>query len=524
MVPSPQEEENEMSDRIVQARWLVRGVENRNKADIVDDGAVLVREGRVAGTGSLDDMRRLAPQAPVTRHATHMLLPGFVNSHHHVGLTPLQLGSPDHALELWFASRIPARRIDVYLDTLYSAFEMLASGITTVQHIQGWMPGPLDNIHRIAGRTMQAYRDLGMRASYCFAVREQNRLVYEADEAFCARLPTDLGARLAAYLKAQAIPFADHLTLFDRLSEDNAGQRLTRVQLAPANLHWVSDDGLQALQEKSAATGAPMHMHLLETMFQKEYARRRTGTTAVKHLERLGLLGPHLTLGHGVWMTEEDIEIAAATGTCICHNCSSNFRLRSGVLPLNRLEAKGVTVGLGLDEAGINDDRDMLQELRLVLRVHREPGMDPDDVPTCPQVLRMATEHGGDTTAFKGEIGRLAPGRFFDAVAIDYGKATYPYQDADIPPLDALMQRARTDAVACVYVDGEAVYENGRFARIDRDAVLKEIAELLSRPRSPEELANRELGFAVFPHVEAFYRGYVEGQERRPFYAPSSRV
>jgi cytosine/adenosine deaminase-related metal-dependent hydrolase len=513
-----------VSDRIVQARWLVRGVESRHKADILDDGAVLVRDGRVAATGTLEEMRRLAPDAAVTRHATHMLLPGFVNSHHHVGLTPLQLGSPDHALELWFASRMPARSVDIYLDTLYSAFEMLASGITTVQHIQGWMPGPKDNIRGIANRTMQAYRDIGMRASYCFAVREQNRLVYEADAAFCAKLPGDLGERLAAHLKRQSIPFADNLALFDLLTADNKGNRLTRVQLAPANLHWVSDDGLLALQEKSAATGAPMHMHLLETMFQKEYARRRTGTTAVKHLERLGLLGPHMTLGHGVWMTEEDVEIAAATGTCICHNCSSNFRLRSGLLPLNRLEAKGVTVGMGLDEAGINDDRDMLQELRLVLRVHREPGMDPDEVPTCPQVLKMATEHGGDTTAFKGEIGRIAPGRFFDAVAIDYAKATFPYQDEDIPPLDALMQRAKTSAVDCVYVDGEAVYANGRFTRVDRDAVLGEIAELLSRPRTPEEVARRELGLAVMPYVRAFYDGYIEGPARQPFYAPSSRT
>lgn len=452
-----------------------------------------------------------------------MMLPGFVNSHHHVGLTPLQLGSPDHALELWFASRIPARAIDIYLDTLYSAFEMLASGITTVQHIQGWMPGPLDNIHAAASRTLQAYRDVGMRASYCFAVREQNRLVYEADDAFCARLPPDLGARLAAHLKRQAIPFADNLALFDMLTEGNRGGRLTRVQLAPANLHWVSDDGLLALEEKSRAAHVPMHMHLLETAYQKEYALRRTGTTAVRHLHRLGLLGPRMTLGHGVWLTEEDVEIAADTGTCICHNCSSNFRLRSGVAALNRFEAMGVKVGMGLDEAGINDDRDMLQEMRLVLRVHRTPGME-DDVPTCPQVLRMATEHGAATTAFGAEIGRLDPGRLFDAVLIDYDAATYPHQDPDIAPLDALMQRAKTNAVDAVYVDGELVYADGSFTKVDRDAVLKEIAELLSRPRSPEEIARRELGLAVFPYVKRFYEGYIRPGPRDPFYAPSSRV
>jgi 5-methylthioadenosine/S-adenosylhomocysteine deaminase len=512
-----------MTETIIQAKWLVAGVKDRHAADIIDDGAMLVRDGRVQATGALADMQRLAPDAAVARYPTHMMLPGFVNSHHHVGLTPLQLGSPDYPLELWFASRIPARDIDIYLDTLYSAFEMLASGITTVQHIQGWMPGPLENIRKVANDTLRAYRDIGMRASYCFAVREQNRLVYEADEQFCARLPRELGEQLAAHLKRQAIPFEDNLALFDMLTQDNAGQTLTRVQLAPANLHWVTDDGLRTLNAKAKEAGVPMHMHLLETVYQKEYAMRRSGVTAVKHLERLGVLGPHMTLGHGVWLNEEDIEIAAHTGTCICHNCSSNFRLRSGVAPLNDFAAKGLTVGMGLDEAGINDDRDMLQELRLVLRVHRVPGME-DDVPTCPQVLRMATEHGGATTAFRGEVGKLEAGYAADAVLIDYAKATYPYQDTDIPPLDAVMQRAKTEAVSAVYVAGEAVYENGGFTRMDRDAVLKEIAELLARPRTPEEIARRDLGIAVFSHVEKFYKGYLRQADRPPFYAPSSRL
>ena len=170
----------------------------------------------------------------------------------------------------------------------------------------------------------------------------------------------------------QSLDFDGFMQLFDVLTQNNTNSR-ARIQLSPANLHWMSDDGLLAIQEKSANSGAPMHMHLLETAYQKEYAFKRTGTTAVKHLEKLGLLGPHMTLGHGVWMTQEDIEICAGTGTCICHNCSSNFRLRSGVLPLMELQKRGITVGIGIDEAGINDDRDMLQEMRMVLTAHRSP-------------------------------------------------------------------------------------------------------------------------------------------------------
>src|SRR4029078_12106240 len=104
-----------------------------------------------------------------------------------------------------------------------------------------------------------------------------------------------------------------------------------------------------------------------------------------------------LTLGHGVWLNESDIERLADAKGCGCHNCSSNFRRRSGVASLNRFEAKGINTAIGLDEAGINDDRDMLQEMRLVLRAHRVPGMVDADVPTMAQVLRMATARGART-------------------------------------------------------------------------------------------------------------------------------
>ena len=199
-----------------------------------------------------------------------------------------------------------------------------------------------------------------MRASYSYAVREQNRFIYEDDEVMLAALPEHLVAPMAAWLRPQQIPFPDYMTLYDRLVAENEGQTLTKIQLAPANLHWCGDAALAEIESRSVRDHVPMHMHLLETAYQKEYARRRTGTTAVKHLAKLGLLSPRLTLGHAVWLNEEDIELVAAHGVCICHNCSSNFRLRSGMAPLNEFARRQIPVAVGIDEAGLNDDRDML--------------------------------------------------------------------------------------------------------------------------------------------------------------------
>lgn len=450
-------------------------------------------------------------------------MPGLINAHHHVGLTPLQMGAPDSPLELWFAARLAMRKIDPYLDTLYSAFEMISSGVTTVQHIQGWAVGGLEGVLASAGQVLDAYDDIGMRVSYCYSVREQNRFVYEADEAFCKRLPDATARAMAAHLARVTMPFQDFLTMFDTLTAQRKTAR-ARIQLAPANLHWMTDDGLQAMQEKAAGAGVPMHMHLLETAYQKEYAFRRTGTTAVKHLEKLGLLGPHMTLGHGVWMTEEDIEICAGTGTCICHNCSSNLRLRSGVLPLMELTQRAMTVGMGIDEAGINDDRDMLQEMRMVLNIHRVPGMDTAQVPSPGSVLRMATEHGAQTTAFGAQIGRLEAGRRMDAVVFDHDRATYPFQDPGIAPLDVLIHRAKSKDIHAVLIEGEVVFQEGQFTRIDRDAILERIASALAQPRDADELHRLSLREAVFPTVKAFYDGYLQNTaERTPFYLTSSK-
>jgi len=511
-----------MTKILHKARWIVRGVKNRHEIDMVENGAILHEDGVILAIGQAGDLITENPGVAVHGSDEQIILPGFVNAHHHVGMTPLQLGSPDHALELWFASRLSARPLDRYLDTLYSAFEMIASGVTTVQHIHGWTPGPIETIFGTAQNILRAYREIGMRASYSYAVREQNRFVYDSDDNLLAALPEHLSAKMAAYLKPQQFPFADNMTLYDMLVAENTGQSLTKIQLAPANLHWCSDTALAEIDSRSRRDNVPMHMHLLETAYQKEYARRRTGTTAVKHLAKLGLLSPRLTLGHAVWLNEEDIELVAANGVCICHNCSSNFRLRSGMAPLNVFAKHHIPVAVGIDEAGLNDDRDMLQEMRLILNVHRVPGMD-DAPPTCPQVLRMATEHGAATTPFAGQIGRLEPGMLADFVVINHKRALFPYQDGLIGILDAIMQRAKTAAVDATIINGVTVYENGQFKRVDRGLILNQIASLLSLPRTQAE--QDSIGFSVEMQkfVRSFYDNYYD-DDHVPFYRQSSRV
>lgn len=512
-----------MTASLIRSRSTITHVESRDRWAEIPDGAVLQEDGIIAEVGTFADLSRRHPDLPVIGTGRDILLPGFVNGHHHIGLTPVQLGSPDMPLELWFVTRMVMRNVDPYLDTLYSAFEMVASGITTVQHIHGWAPGTLSEVAGRSEQVIRAYEDLGMRASYCYALRDQNRLVYEADQAFLARLPTELRGAMQAWFDRFQMSTGDHADLFADLHGRHNTKSRVKIQLAPANLHWCSDEALTMLAELSARHDVPMHMHLVETAYQKAYALRRGGGTAVDYLERFGLLGPKMTLGHGVWLNESDIDKVAATGTCICHNCSSNFRLRSGVAPVNAFAAKGIRMAIGLDEAGINDDRDMLQEMRMVLRAHRVPGME-DDVPTVAQVFRMATEDGAATTPFGDRIGRIAPGLAADLVLLDWDQISFPYLDELTPTLDGVMQRAKTAAVRTVLCDGEVIYDEGRFTRVDRDAALQALHQDLKRALADDEVERRRLSQALLPHVRAFYRDYMDPAAHQPFYRQSSRV
>src|SRR6267142_446435 len=252
-----------MGTSLIRGKYIICQITSRTTAQVIADGAVVQRDGVIIDVGPYQDMATRYQPDDVLGSAEHIVMPGLVNSHHHVGLTPFQLGSPDYPLELWFASRLAARSVDPYLDTLYSAFDMLAAGITTVQLLHGWRGAPASRVAAVAARILKAYDDVGMRVSYSYALRDQNRLAYEDDETFAARFAPPVADQLRAYLQAQVIPVDDHHGIFTDLWEKcgrNTRER-ARVQLAPANLHWCSDVALTSLGDWSAKYQVGMHMH-----------------------------------------------------------------------------------------------------------------------------------------------------------------------------------------------------------------------------------------------------------------------
>ena len=499
-----------MTLSLVRGKYVVCKVTGPHSAEVVSDGAVLQRDGLIEAVGAYRELNRQHPDAEVIGSGNHIVMPGLVNDHFHVGLTPFQMGAPDLPLELWSLARIGTRSIDPYLDQLYGAVQMIETGTTTVQAIhspgRGYGPVSLE----ITDKVVNAYQASGMRVSYAPSVVDQNSMVAgpsggEAD--FAAQMPPDLAERYRSFMDPSYWPAAEIVPVLEEICRKYGNNQYERVQvaMAPSNVHRCSDELLTATKELAGRYGTGIHIHLQETVYQKLYGHTAYGKTPLQHLHDIGFLGPEVTCGHSVWATEEDLRLMAATGTNICHNASSNLRLQSGIAPMGRILAAGIKVAIGSDEAGLNDDKDLFQEMRLVLKLHRVPGIDLEP-PTSYQVLEMATANGAHASWFGGRIGTLEPGKRADMALVDMRNIEEPYLDPRVSLVDALVHRGRGIDVDTVLVDGEVVLRDRQLTRVDKEALFREIKAALDRPLSDREEERRELAQLVEPYLRQFYR------------------
>ena len=501
-----------MRSSLVRGKYVIRKITGPDSADVVSDGAVFQRDGEIIEVGRYEDLRTQHPDAEVIGSPNYVVMPGLVNDHFHVGLTPLQMGQLDNTQELRALRRMGARSIDPYLDQMYGAIQMIETGTTTVQAIHGGVLGKRpSHMMEVADRALKAYQEIGMRVSYAPIFTNQNAHIVgpAGDERdFAATMPGELGERFTSFVARGYAPTKEWIQALEEVVQKYGNDQYERIRvtLAPNNVHRCSDDLLVALKEMATKYQTGMHIHLQESPYQKFYGDRAWNKSPLQHLDDLGFLGREIVCGHSVWITDEDIELMAATGTNIYHNASSNLRIHNGIAPIGKALERGVKIGLGSDEATINDDKDMFQEMKLVLRLQYIPGID-NVCPTPYDVLRMGTEGGAYCAWFGDKVGTLDPGMRADLVLLNLRNIEYPYIDPVIGLIEALVYRGRSQDVDTVMIDGDVVMRDGKLTHVDKEAVLKEINGALDRPLSPAELEARDLVSQVEPHMRRFLEG-----------------
>jgi cytosine/adenosine deaminase-related metal-dependent hydrolase len=273
------------------------------------------------------------------------------------------------------------------------------------------------------------------------------------------------------------------------------------VQYGPNGMQWCSRALLEAIAEASERTGRRVHMHFLETRYQREWADTHAPQGAARYLKEIGLLSPRLTLAHCVWASDEDLELIAESGTTIATNASSNLHLRSGIAPIGKAIRMGCKIAVGLDGSALDEDDDMIREIRLGHFMHA--GWGYEENVAREKYLMDAIAHGRTANGCSASAA-ISDGSPADFVELDL-EALDRDQIMPVDPLDYLFARATRAHVKRVVADGRVIVADGEVLGVDLAAIETEMRERYRR-----QMPMREGFLAAWPHLDqaaaAYYR------------------
>ncbi|HMR29792.1 MAG TPA: 8-oxoguanine deaminase [Geminicoccaceae bacterium] len=408
-------------------------------------GGVLIEDNRIAAVGASAELPARADE--VIDMAGHIVLPGLVNTHHHMyqSLTRAVPAAQDAELFGWLTSLYPlwARLTPemIGVSTQVAMAELILSGCTTSSdHLYIYPNGcRLDD-------SIEAAAAIGMR----FHASRGAMSVGESQ----GGLPPD------RVVEDEAAILRDARRLIETW-HDPAPLSMLRIAVAPCSPFSVSRELMREAAVLARSYGVSLHTHLAENINDIAYSRERFGMTPAEYAEDLAWVGPDVWHAHCVQLDEPGIALFARTGTGVAHCPCSNMRLASGIAPVRRMRDAGVPVGLGVDGSASNDGGHMLNEARQALLLQRV-GFGPAAL-SARDALEMATLCGARVLG-RDDIGALAPGMAADLVAFDLGGIGFAGGLHD--PVAALVFCASA-SVSLSVINGRVVVRDGRLATID---------------------------------------------------------
>jgi 8-oxoguanine deaminase len=422
----------------------------------IKDASVLVRDQRIVAVGPAADLPHLADEVIDVRG--HVVLPGLINTHHHMyqTLTRAVPAAQDASLFDWLKTLYPiwARLTPemIRVSTQTAMAELLLSGCTTSSdHLYIYPNGSrLDD-------AIEAAADIGMR----FHAARGAMSVGESK----GGLPPD-----SVVEDERAI-----LKDMQRLAEtyhDASACSMCRIVLAPCSPFSVSRDLMRESAVLARELGVSLHTHLAENDDDVAYSIEKFGCTPAQYAEGLGWTGHDVWHAHCVKLDDDGISRFARTGTGVAHCPCSNMRLASGIAPVGKMRAAGVAVGLGVDGSASNDGAHMMGEARQAMLLARV-GFGPAAM-TAREALEIATL-GGAKVLNRDDVGVLKAGMAADVVAFDLGGIAHAGALHD--PVAALVFSAPTRA-AYTMVNGKMVVREGRLVTVDERALVMRQNEL----------------------------------------------
>ena len=209
----------------------------------------------------------------------------------------------------------------------------------------------------------RAAHDAGVSIGFAVALRDRNPLIYGDHSALLDTLDPRARALVEATWLSPMPPPDEQIAQVAGVAEavaDMPGQ--INAQYGPTGVQWCSDELLAGVAAASRKTGRRVHMHLLETPAQREWADRAFSTGIVEMRDAIGLLSDRLTLAYCVRAKTHELDLIARSSTRIAVNASSNLHLSSRIAPVPGMMKAGVQVAMGLDGCALDEDDDGLRE------------------------------------------------------------------------------------------------------------------------------------------------------------------
>ncbi len=422
---------------------------------LIEDGAVLCADRTIEDVGRRGEVEARFYQAhgQQARLKTidadkRIILPGFINSHHHLYSTFARgmaiPGTPaknfTQILEkLWWKLDGALTAEDVYYSALIPLLECIRNGVTTIidhHESQGFQDGVLDHLQ-------QAVEEAGIRAALCLGASDR-------------------------YGKGRA-GVVENERFLEKLQK-----RPSRLVSAMVGLHaafTVNDDSLERSVAAARRYGAGLHIHCAEDLADQRDSLAKYGLRVVARLKKFSALGEKTLLVHCVHIDDREMELIRASDSCVVHNPESNMNNAVGCADVLRMMKKGIVVGLGSD--GMSSD--MLAQMRCAYLLQRHDKKDPR-LAFC-EAPAMLLENNAEIAAriFGKKLGRLEKGAPADLVVLDYMPPTPLQRENFLGHLLFGMVDAVADTVVCA---GRVLMRRKKLVGVDEELICEKSRQL----------------------------------------------
>ena len=370
-----------------------------------------------------------------------IILPGLINTHTHAAMVLFRGMADDVPLMTWLHDHIfPLEqkfvsREMVYTGAMLAISEMIRSGTTTF--CDGYF---------YAGQVAEAAMATGIRTVCCLGFFDLDASGNSSEKLLRHRQTADKFIK-----KVMGV------------------SPLVQPALFPHSPYMCAPDSLKEIKRAANEMQISFITHLAETQDEVKTMQDRYGSTAIRHLESLGILDERTVAVHCNWPDKEEIKILAGFGVKVSHNPESGMKLASGLAPVPEMLNQGITVGLGTDGSASNNDHDLFGEMGTTARVHKLATMDPT-VLDAKTVLKMATIDGARVLGLDRDIGSIEAGKLADIILVN---ADTPRLTPLYNPYSQLVYAASGDCVATTIVHGKILMQNGKMTTINLPDVLE---------------------------------------------------